>query len=85
MSSSGTTDLDKLIQESEEAIKRLDAIQQRRQNTPIWQRITRHFHKNSPHLLNVMLAGSVLAVALGRLGQKHEHQVRRRLGRLPPA
>jgi hypothetical protein len=71
-----SAELDKLIAESEAAIKRLDAIQQRKQGTPIWQRITRHFHKNSSHLINVMLAGSVLAVALGRLAQKHEHQVK---------
>ena len=68
------SDLDKLIAESEEAIKRLDSLQ-RRADMPLTQRLRRHFHKNSPHLINVLLAGSVLVVAMGRLQQKHEFQV----------
>lgn len=70
------SDLDKLIAESEEAIKRLDAIQKQRHNTPLLQRIKNHFSKNSAHFTNVLLAGSCLAVALGRLAQKQDHQVR---------
>lgn len=71
-----STELDKLIAESEAAIKRLDELQQRKPSTPFLQRIGRHLHKNSPYLINVLLAGSVFAVALGRLIQKQEHQVR---------
>lgn len=71
-----SSELDKLIAESEAAIKRLDELQQRKQSTPFLQRIGRHLHKNSPYLINVLLAGSVLAVALGRLVQKQEHKVR---------
>ena len=80
--STQTAALDKLIQESEDAIRRLEDIQKRKsaQSTPILRRISQHFHKNSPHLLNVLLAGSVLVVALGRLGQKHEYQVQCALG-----
>lgn len=66
------SNLDRLIAESEDAIKRLDALQSKRS---ILQRVKDHFRKNSAHLTNVLLAGSVLAVALGRLAQKQEHQV----------
>jgi hypothetical protein len=69
-----TDDLDKLIQESEDALKRLDALQKKK---PFLERVKIHFQRNNAHLINILLAGSVLAVALGRLGQKHEYQVRR--------
>ena len=69
-----TDDLDKLIQESEDALKRLDALQKKK---PLLDRVKIHFQRNNAHLINILLAGSVLAVALGRLGQKHEYQVRR--------
>lgn len=68
------SELDKLIKESEAAIQRLDDVQKARHNTPLLERMRRHLHKNSPHLLNVLMAGTVLAVALGRLDQKQKHQ-----------
>ena len=67
-----TDDLDKLIQESEDALKRLDALQKKK---PLLDRVKIHFQRTNAHLINILLAGSVLAVALGRLGQKHEYQV----------
>lgn len=70
------SELDKLIKESEAAIQRLDDVQKARHNTPLLERMRRHLHKNSPHLLNVLMAGTVLAVVLGRLDQKQKHQVR---------
>lgn len=70
-------DLDRLIRESDEAIQRLDAIQKARHNAPLLQRVRNHFARNSAHLANVLLAGTVLAVALGRLAQKQEHEVSR--------
>lgn len=69
------SDLDKLIKESEEAIQRLDAIQKARHNTPLLERIRSHFVRNKAHVSNVLLAGTVLVVALGRLGQKQEFEV----------
>jgi len=69
-------DLDRLIRESEEAIQRLDAIQKARHNAPLLERVRAHFARNKAHVSNVLLAGTVLAVALGRLGQKQEHEVR---------
>ncbi|KAL4422658.1 hypothetical protein ABPG75_008855 [Micractinium tetrahymenae] len=68
------SELDKLIKESEAAIQRLDDVQKAQHNAPLLERIRRHLHKNSPHLLNVLMAGTVLAVALGRLDQKHKHE-----------
>ncbi len=70
------SELDKLIKESEAAIQRLDDVQKARHNAPLMDRVRRHLHKNSPHLLNVLMAGTVLVVALGKLDQKHKHQVR---------
>lgn len=69
------SDLDRLIKESEEAIQRLDAIQKARHNTPLLERIRSHFARNKAHVSNVLLAGTVLAVALGKLGQKQEFEV----------
>lgn len=70
------SELDKLIKESEAAIQRLDEVQNARHNAPLLDRVRRHLHKNSPHLLNVVMAGAVLVVALGRLDQKYKHRVR---------
>ncbi|PRW20447.1 hypothetical protein C2E21_9012 [Chlorella sorokiniana] len=67
-------DLDRLIQESEAAIQRLDAIQKARHDAPLWERVRSHFARNKAHVTNVLLAGTVLVVALGRLGQKQEHE-----------
>ena len=67
-------DLDKLIKESEDALKRLDALQKKR---PFMERVKLHFQRNNAHMINILLAGSVLVVAMGRLGQKHEYEVRR--------
>lgn len=63
-------DLDKLIQESEEAIKRLDTLQNKNKGLPITQRLSRHVAKYGSNLLSVALAGSVLVVAVSRLSDK---------------
>lgn len=68
-------DLDRLIKESEEAIQRLDAIQKARHNAPLLERVRNHFARNKAQVTNLLLAGTVLAVAMGRLGQKQEHEV----------
>lgn len=69
-------DLDQLIKESEEAIKRLEAAQRGGRGLPLSQRIAKHLKKNSSSFINIALTGSVLVVALGRLSQKYQHEVR---------
>jgi hypothetical protein len=71
-----TSSLDELIRESEEAIKRLEAAQLGTKGLPLSQRINLHLRKNSSAFINIMMAGSVLVVAVGRLAQKQQHEVR---------
>ena len=67
--------LDELIAESERSLKRLEHLQSKQQNLGIGQRFTSHLKRNSGHLINVALAGSVFVVALSRLNEKYSHQV----------
>jgi hypothetical protein len=76
-------DLDRLILESEESIKRLEELQ-KRPSVSLGQRATRHFRKHGGNIVNAALAGCVFVVALGRLSQKYQYQVGRR-GRGPCA
>ena len=69
--------LDELIKQSQEAVKRLDDLT-KNNAVPFTQRVSRHFGKHGAALVNVALAGSLMVVALGRLGQKRQHQVGRR-------
>lgn len=67
--------LDRLIADSEEAIKRLDVLYERKKKAPFLQRVKAHLSKNSVHLTNVLLAGTVFVVAVGRLDQRQRHEV----------
>lgn len=75
----GMENLDKLIAESEQSLARLDNLQNRA-NAGIGQRFSSHMKRNSGHMINVILAGSVFVVALSRLNEKYAHQVRSRKG-----
>lgn len=70
------TELDRLIKESEEAINRLEAAQRGSKGVPLPQRLAAHIKKNSSAFINILMAGSVLVVALGRMVQKAEFEVR---------
>lgn len=72
--SKGATELDKLIKESEEAIQRLERLERGGQGVPLGARISGHLRRHGSTLINIGLAASVLAVAMGRLGQKYEFQ-----------
>jgi hypothetical protein len=65
-------DLERLIAESEESIKRLDQLQKR---PTFGQRASAHLRKHGNNLVSAALAGSVLVVAVGRLTQKYQHEV----------
>lgn len=66
--------LDELIAESERSLKRLEQLQKKK-DLSIGQRFSSHLKRNSGHLINVALAGSVFVVALSRLNEKYSHQV----------
>lgn len=68
--------LDRLIADSEDAIKRLDVLYERKKKAPLLQRVKAHLSKHSVHLTNVLLAGTVFVVAVGRLQQKLQFEVR---------
>ncbi len=80
MAKAEVSELDKLIKESEEAIKRLEAAQSGHRGIPFTQRLANHVKKNSSSFINIALTGSVLVVALGRLAQKQQHEVSQLLG-----
>ena len=68
-------ELDRLIAESEEAIKRLESMEKRGRGLPLTARLAGHMRRHGATLVNIGLAASVLAVAIGRLHQKYEFQV----------
>jgi hypothetical protein len=67
--------LDELIAESERSLKRLESMENTA-NRSAGQRINAHVKRNSGHMINIILAGSVFVVALSRLNDKYAHQVR---------
>lgn len=56
-----------------EAVSRIESVQSG-QNKPLLSKIANHLRTQSGSLVNVMLAASVFAVALGKLNQKTQHQ-----------
>ena len=74
-STGSTAGLDKLIADSERALKRLEQLDNNKK-LPLTKRASRHFSRNSSNLLNIALAGGVFAVAVSRLHEKYAHQVR---------
>ena len=66
--------LDELIAESERSLKRLESLQNNA-NRSTGQKINAHVKRNSGHMINLILAGSVFVVALSRLNDKYAHQV----------
>eukprot|EP00887_Chlorella_sp_A99_P000303 scaffold13.g303.t1 len=69
-------ELERLIRESEEAIKRLETLEKGGKGLPLGARVSAHLRRHGSTLVNIGLAASVLAVAMGRLGQKYEFQSR---------
>lgn len=67
--------LDELIAESERSLKRLETMENNANRTR-GQRINAHMKRNSGHIINIILAGSVFVVALSRLNDKYAHEVR---------
>lgn len=67
--------IDDLLAESEESIRRLEKLRSLNAKRGFFERISLHVNKHSNRLLNIALAGGVLAVALARLSDKYTHQV----------
>lgn len=67
-------ELNKLIAESEAAIKRVEQLQKGNSSLPAGQRISRHVKKQGANLTNIVLAGTLFGVAYLRLNDKWQHQ-----------
>ena len=67
--------IDDLLAESEETIRRLEKLRSQNSGRSVSERISLHAKRHSNRLLNIALAGGVLAVALARLSDKYAHQV----------
>ena len=64
--------LKELSKKLEGTVNRINEIEKK---PPFGVRLRRHFKAQGGNITNVLLAGCVLSVALGRLGQKHEYEV----------
>jgi hypothetical protein len=68
-------DVDRLIQESDEALRRLERIERgRRQPGTIIERATKHAKRHSNRLMSVALAGGMLGLSLLRYREKQVHR-----------
>lgn len=56
-----------------ETVDRIDSIQQGRQLS-LAGKISKHFKTQSGSLINIVLTASLVAVSLGKLQQKQQHQ-----------
>jgi hypothetical protein len=74
MGSKSDAELNRLIQESEAAIKRVESLQKAK-NAPIGPKVVKHVKKQRNNLANVVLAGTLFGVAYLRLHDKWGHQV----------
>ena len=70
----GTQQIDKLIEESELSLQRLEQLQKKNDRS-YTQRASSHVKRNSNHMINLALAGSVFVVALSRLNDKYAYEV----------
>lgn len=66
-------DVDALLKDSEEALKRIEAIEQRK-NAPWTLKIQRHVKRNSHHLVNLGLAAGLVGLSLVRYHEKYAQQ-----------
>ena len=65
--------LAKLKRQLGETVNRIDTIQQGRQLS-LAGKISKHFKTQSGSLINIVLTASLMAVSLGKLQQKQQHQ-----------
>jgi len=70
---SSPVDVDALLKDSEEALKRIEAIEQRN-NAPWTVKIQRHVKRNSHRLVNLGLAAGLVGLSLVRYQEKYAQQ-----------
>lgn len=74
----GTESLNQLIKESEESLRRLDALSKGK-NESWTKRLSGHLSRHSNSFINIALAGSVFIIALARLNEKYSYQAEKDL------
>jgi flagellar hook-basal body complex protein FliE len=67
--------LQQLANELNEAIKRVDALQRRSQNMSWTARIGKHVDRHGAVLVNVIMAGTALLLAVQKVQLKNELEV----------
>lgn len=68
-------EINRLIAESEAAIKRIETLQKGKSADPVGTRVVKHVKSQRNNLANVALAGTLFAVAYLRLNDKWGYQV----------
>lgn len=70
--------VDDLIRESDEALKRIDALQEKSRSVSsrkgFIERVLRHVAQNSHHLVPLALAGGLVGLSLIRYHEKYAHR-----------
>lgn len=67
--------LDKLIRQTQERIERIEQLQKKKlSDLTSGQGVVKHVKTQGNHFFNILMAASCLAIAVGRLNQKNQHQ-----------
>jgi hypothetical protein len=76
-SAGASIDVDKLLKESKDALKRLERLEKGQSSTGslTWmQRMQRHVKSHSHHLLQLTLAMGIMGLSIARMNEKYYHK-----------
>ena len=76
-STGANVDIDKLLKESKDALKRLERLEKGQPSTGslTWmQRVQRHVKSHSHHLLQLTLAMGIMGLSIARMNEKYAHK-----------
>lgn len=76
-SAGASIDVDKLLKESKDALKRLERLEkgQSSSGSLTWmQRMQRHVKSHSHHLLQLTLAMGIMGLSIARMSEKYSHK-----------
>eukprot|EP00890_Picochlorum_soloecismus_P002219 jgi/Picsp_1/2999/NSC_01222-R1_hypothetical protein CHLNCDRAFT_138815 [Chlorella variabilis] len=78
-SNGGSIDVDKLLEESKDALKRIENLEKGHSATGslTWmQRVQRHVRSHSNHLLQLTLAMGIMGLSIARINEKYAYKER---------
>lgn len=73
-SAGASIDVDKLLKESKDALKRLERLEKGQSSTGWMQRMQRHVKSHSHHLLQLTLAMGIMGLSIARMNEKYSHK-----------